>query len=129
MVKKYQTVLSELEETKTNLAKTKMQMKVGATNLAKAISSAKNAEASLVQEQQVHNREVNSWRRAAQDVLRKVRSKFQSADHAGGGKDGSNTLSTSLLDAAEQIQTPDMFVSKTMSLLEAADSCFHVRGG
>ena len=45
---KYQTALSELEETKIKLADVNKQLRSTATNLENAVSSAKSARASLV---------------------------------------------------------------------------------
>ena len=123
MAKKYQSALAELEETKSKLADASNQLEETSRHLASTISDAKSAHASLLEEKQAHIRDVHSWRHAAQDVLLKVKTRFQhSEENSGRAKVSAGTKSTSLLDAGEHAQTPEQFTSMTTSLLDAAES-------
>jgi chromosome segregation ATPase len=123
MAKKYETVLAELEEAKTEIDDKNNQLEEVSAHLANSVSDAKAAQTSLLEEQQSHNRDLNSWRHAAQDVLLKVKTRFQqSPKHLGSTKAALKTPSISLLDAGDHAQTPEQFTSATTSLLDAAES-------
>ena len=122
MAKKYETALAELEEAKTEIDDKNNQLEETSAHLANAVSDAKAAQASLLEEQKAHNRDLNSWRHAAQDVLLKVKTRFQqSPKHLGSIKAALKTPSISLLDAGDHAQTPEQFTSVTTSLLDAAE--------